>query len=588
MSNRNMLWSQVLVDELVRSGLEAVCIAPGSRSTPLTLAFAQHPHVKIYTHLDERSAGFFALGLAIASDKPVALVCTSGSATVNFFPAIVEAHESRVPLIVLTTDRPHELRHSGANQTIDQVKIFGEFALWAVDCALPEAKPSDLVIRNLRTTANRAYALANGHRKGVVHLNLPFRKPLEPIPVMEDVTELSAGAMARPNGMPSVVFPSVSTVPSDELIRELQATLEQGKQGIIVCGTQTLRTPDETLLQHLLAFSQAWQYPILADVVSGVRFSHEQIVGTYDAFLNGGNPFPEYDIDVVIRLGDLPTSQALSRYLDQLHPKHLIHIQPNGVWADDSHHVSTFIQADPTPIFQQCLPVQSRPSNFYRAYLALEQQTRQTLQQHIEGQPRFDGQVVFDAFDALPDGALVFLGNSLAIRHADLYAHASKKALRVYANRGASGIDGNTSTALGVAAALPDRPLVAILGDTTFYHDMNGLLAIQRCGVPITIVLLNNDGGGIFKRLPIRDFEPHFTNLFVMSHGLDFSHVAQLYGLTYHLNLERREFQRVLNQSLAMRQPCLIEVQTQIDADFEMHQQMMKLIGESIRNPQQA
>jgi 2-succinyl-5-enolpyruvyl-6-hydroxy-3-cyclohexene-1-carboxylate synthase len=166
MPNRNSVWSQVLVDELVRSGLEAVCIAPGSRSTPLTLAFAQHPHVKIYTHLDERSAGFFALGMAIASDKPIALVCTSGSATVNFFPAIVEAHESRVPLIVLTTDRPHELRHSGANQTIDQVKIFGGFALWAVDCALPEAKPSSLAIRNLRTTANRAYAIANGQRKG--------------------------------------------------------------------------------------------------------------------------------------------------------------------------------------------------------------------------------------------------------------------------------------------------------------------------------------------------------------------------------------------------------------------------------------
>ncbi len=585
MPNRNSMWSQVLVDELVRSGLEAVCIAPGSRSTPLTLAFAQHPHVKIYTHLDERSAGFFALGMAIASDKPVALVCTSGSATVNFFPAIVEAHESRVPLIVLTTDRPHELRHSGANQTIDQVKIFGGFALWAVDCALPEAKPSNLAIRNLRTTANRAYAIANGQRKGVVHLNLPFRKPLEPIPVAEDVTQLSVEAMPRADEMPSVAFPTVTMSPSAELLQELQAVLGACKHGIIVCGTQTLRKPHDGYFADLLAFSKAWQYPIFADVVSGVRFGDEQIIGSYDAFLNDGNPFPEYDVDVVIRLGDLPTSQALSRYLDQLQPKHIIHIQPSGVWADDSHRVSTFIQADPSVILRECLPNQPEPSAFYDAFIALEHTTRHAIRQHVQGATRFDGQVVFDAFDTIPNGTTVFLGNSLAIRHADLYAlPVDDKHLRVVANRGASGIDGNTSTALGMGAALPDRPLVAILGDTTFYHDMNGLLAIQRCGIPIVIVLLNNDGGGIFKRLPIRQFEPYFTDLFVMSHGLDFAHVAHLYGLTYHLNLDRREFQRVLNDALATRQSCLIEVQTQIDADFEMHQQMMKLIGESIRN----
>src|SRR5690606_9090424 len=186
MSNRNVLWTDVFVDELARAGLKAVCIAPGSRSTPLTLAFARHGDIKIYAHLDERSAAFFALGLALASDEPVALVCTSGTAAANFFPAIVEAHMSRVPLLVITADRPPELRYSGANQTIDQIKMYGDYALWSVDAPLPEANPAALTIRSLRTLANRAYAKANGIRKGVVHINMPFRKPLEPIPVAGD------------------------------------------------------------------------------------------------------------------------------------------------------------------------------------------------------------------------------------------------------------------------------------------------------------------------------------------------------------------------------------------------------------------
>ncbi len=203
MANRNTLWANIFVDELSRAGLQAVCIAPGSRSTPLTLAFAQHGGIKIYTHLDERSAGFFALGLALASDAPVALLCTSGTAAANFFPAIIEAHMSRVPLIVITADRPPELRHSGANQTIDQVKMYGDQVLWSVDVGLPEANPPAIAIRNLRTLAARAYAKANGIRKGVVHINMPFRKPLEPVDVEGDAVEVPAGAEARGHGVHS-------------------------------------------------------------------------------------------------------------------------------------------------------------------------------------------------------------------------------------------------------------------------------------------------------------------------------------------------------------------------------------------------
>ena len=192
MANRNSLWASILVEELAKAGLEQVCLAPGSRSTPLVLAFAARSDIKIYTHLDERSAGFFALGLAKASGKPSALLCTSGTAAANFYPAVIEAHQAGVPLIVLTADRPFELRGSGANQSIDQVNLYGSFARWAVDVTLPEQQPAAQTIRSLRTLAARAYATAAGTRKGVVQLNLPFRKPLEPTPVEEDVLELPA------------------------------------------------------------------------------------------------------------------------------------------------------------------------------------------------------------------------------------------------------------------------------------------------------------------------------------------------------------------------------------------------------------
>src|SRR5579859_2713375 len=197
--NRNLLWAKGFVEELARGGLKAVCIAPGSRSTPLAIAFAEQPGIKVYSHIDERSASFFALGLALADDAPVAVLCSSGTATANFYPAIIEAHYSNVPLLILTADRSPELRHSGANQTIDQVKLYGDHVLWAVDVALPEAEPPALAVRNLRTLAARALATANGLSKGPVHLNFPFRKPLEPLPVERDLHTI---ADERPAGVP--------------------------------------------------------------------------------------------------------------------------------------------------------------------------------------------------------------------------------------------------------------------------------------------------------------------------------------------------------------------------------------------------
>lgn len=581
--NRNTLWGQVFVEELARTGLKAVCAAPGSRHTPLMLAFAKHPDIKVYSHLDERSASFFALGLALASDEPVALVCSSGTAGANMYPAIIEAHQSRVPLIVLTADRPHELRHSGANQTIDQIKLFGDFVLWFVDMQLPEANPPAIAIRNLRTTANRAYAKANGLRKGVVHLNFPFRKPLEPTEVEGDMVEIPAGAEARDDGKPyvdtfiprelEVDYSSYRT--NMNLDNELETLLRQNPNGLIICGTGLRDDNESTLADQMAYLSGATGYPVIVDGTSDIRFNVVLTsINGHETVLSGNKNFwgqPQ----IIIRFGNVPSSKWIEEFISRNPPKHYLHIAEDGEWADSNHLLTRFIQGtayDFAWYFSDKKPIID--SQWKNKIEALEKTTWQVIDHEIENGAYFDGAVVYDVVDLIPNESTLFVGNSLPVRHLDQFGKPQDKRIYTYANRGASGIDGNISTALGAGSARPDKPLVAIFGDITFYHDMNGLLAIHRCGVPITIVLINNDGGGIFNRLPIKDYEPEFTDYFITPHGLDFSHTAKLYGLDY-IQLDAREgqaeartaFRETFSEVVGSEKSTIIEIRT--DGKFD-------------------
>ena len=565
--NRNTLYAQILVDELVRAGLRQVCLSPGSRNTPLVLAFAQHPQIKVTSHLDERSAAFFALGMAIGLNAPVALLCTSGSAAANYFPAIVEAHQSRVPLIVLTADRPPELRHSGANQTIDQIKMYGGYALWSVDAALPEAAPTALSIRNLRTLAARAFAVANGEqqRKGVVHVNLPFRPPLEPLAVTSDVTTVPTGALAREGVY--VHMPAPEPLPiSAGLAQHLTQLLRDTPNGVIVCGPMWHASKE--FAAQVIALARQVGYPVFADPLSGVRFGQRDAISGYESFMHPQSavladlPKPK----LALRFGDVPTAKWLNQFLDQAAPQHVIHVSRDGVWADDSHRVSEFVHADEGCFLQAlseawgegCRALGGSQEGWMRAETA----ARTEWQCALDNGAWFDGVAVHDVIELLPEGATLFAGNSLPVRHVEQFGVPTDRHLIVHANRGASGIDGNVSTALGLGHARPEHPLVAIIGDVTLYHDMNGLLAVRRCGVPITLVLLNNNGGGIFHRLGVKDYEPAFTKYFVTPHDLDYSHVAHLYGLTHIVATSRAHFREAFATSIAQRVSTLIEVRT--------------------------
>jgi 2-succinyl-5-enolpyruvyl-6-hydroxy-3-cyclohexene-1-carboxylate synthase len=603
MSNPSTVYANIFVDELIRSGLKHVCFVPGSRHTPLILAFAKHKDsIKIYSHLDERSASFFALGMALALDEPVAMVCTSGSAGANFFPAIIEAHQSRVPLIVLTADRPHELRQSGANQTIDQVKMFGDFVLWFYDAPLPEENPPDVALRNLRTLAARTLAKSNGIRKGVVHINMPFRKPLEP-----DVdNQFSEFALLERD----LAFTKVDTANqymrsgSYEISKsEILRILKEYERGLIVCApriepyyeldSDRNELVDTTVLS-ILKLSHTLGYPIIADSLSHVRFnsisSYFMPIASYEN-LSSELLLSQFRPDVIIRLGQVPTSKVLNQFLTLADFKHSISVTCSGEWSDDSHLFTHQIHAN-VGFWCDELNFDFRSGNdlFKRdgksmlsPFVQLDKETWQVIDHEIETGAYFDGGVVYDVVDLIPNESTLFAGNSLPVRHLDQFGKPTNKRIYAYSNRGASGIDGNISTALGAGAARPDKPLVAILGDITFYHDMNGLLAVHRCGVPITIVLLNNDGGGIFHRLPISQHDPDFTDYFVTAHGLDYSHSAKLYGLDYVRADTRDEFRQAFTESVTHRKSTIIEVHTNAQADLKRRNEIVAAVHARLR-----
>ena len=570
MANRNTVWSEVLAEELAKVGLQEVCLAPGSRSTPLVLAIAAHPNIKIYTHLDERSAGFFALGLAKASMRPVALVCTSGTAAANFFPAVIEAHQSGVPLLVLSADRPFELRDSGANQSIDQVRLYGSFALWSVDVALPEAQPEAVFIRSLRTLAARAYATATGPRPGVVHLNLPFRKPLEPTPVPNDLSEPPADATERAEAFTRVIRPTPKL--ESNKISELGQALSECKSGIIICGVDCPR--EAAFLNALNNLSGQTGFPILTDAASGLRFSELGTLAGFDSYLaTDCVPQPEF----ILRFGRAPTSAPLQRYLAGLEPKENWQVSAAGLWADETHQLTRFIKTDEVDFCEQLTQAlkvheyQSKPELKER-FSQLETLNWNFWQDKLE-EEYFDGSIGYNLVQSLPDDSVLFVGNSLSVRHLEQFGYAKNKSLDVYANRGASGIDGNISTALGLGAAHSNKPLFMLLGDLTLYHDMNGLWGLRHLKNPVTVVLLNNNGGGIFRRLPIADYEPEFSQYFLTPPDLDFKHTAALYGLEYIKVDSLESFQQALSKATY---PKLIDVQTDSAQDADIRNSLMK------------
>jgi len=529
--NRSTLWGEILVSELAASGIDAVCLCPGSRSTPLTVAFANHPDIETYSHLDERSAAFFALGRARRTGRPTPIVSTSGTAGTNFHPAVLEASESRVPLLVLTADRPPELHDSGANQTTDQHKLYGDAVRWYR--TLPEPEPEPRKLRSLRVTASRAVNEATGTPPGPVHLNVPFRKPLEPVEIDGDVPEdLAVSSPLAREGRtgPFVETTSGQQTLDDATLDSLAGVVDDADRGLVVCGPTDSPAPSR---DALAAFVRATGFPVLADPLSGQRFGSQTtelpVCGGYDSYLDGVDwPAP----DVVFRFGASPTSKILRKYLANIETRQFV-VDPAGGWREAEFTATDLIEATPTPLFESLADrINSGGDSTYRERFEQAEYEYWSIIDEACHETYFEGAILNEVVEYCPDPATVFVSNSMPVRDLDRFGRPSNDDLTVLGNRGVSGIDGIVSTALGAGSATDD-PLVLVLGDLAYYHDMNGLLALARCGVDATIVLINNDGGGIFHKLPIESFDPPFTEQFRTPHGLDFSPTGELYGFDF-------------------------------------------------------
>ncbi|RNF38272.1 2-succinyl-5-enolpyruvyl-6-hydroxy-3-cyclohexene-1-carboxylic-acid synthase [Planococcus salinus] len=515
MTNREFLTEYVsaFTHSLVQSGLTNVVISPGSRSTPLAYACMKQEGLAVYRQIDERSAAYFALGMAKATGKPVMLLCTSGTAAANYFPAIVEAFYARVPLLVVTADRPHELREVGAPQAINQINLFGSHVKWAADLPMPEP---DNKLEFLSRHLHRSLASAVTAPMGPVHLNVPFREPLQidfqqPYNSQVEMTHITGDAVLNENAKSF-----------------LQETLAK-ERGLLIVGEMTASVPDA-----FWDFVRKLNWPILADPLSNLRANvkpedQHLIIDSYDALLKNEAFKNEVIPEVVVRVGPQPVSKPLTLYLSAIKPETYIVFDESPMMRDAQSIATHHVQVPAAALWQ--LPINEKMDNPYtKKWSEASELFWKLMAVHCEEQ--CDEGVLAKVFFEQLSGCDLTVSSSMPIRDADTFFRTTERDVMIYANRGANGIDGVVSTAFGVQAAT-QRPGYLFIGDLSFLHDMNGLIASKMQAADLTIVIMNNDGGGIFSYLPQSKEERYYEELFGTPTGLTFSDAAKMYDAEY-------------------------------------------------------
>jgi 2-succinyl-5-enolpyruvyl-6-hydroxy-3-cyclohexene-1-carboxylate synthase len=537
-------------DELARCGLEHACTSPGSRNTPILLSLAREPGIKSWSQIDERCAGFFALGAAKSSGRPVAVTCTSGTAAANLAPAVIEAREARVPLLVLTADRPPELREVGAGQTIDQLKLYGDAVKWFFEVGVHQATAENL--RWIRTLACRAYATALDGAPGPVHLNFPLHEPLiAELPLPDDPT-------GRADGRPYVIV-------EPPHIREGGDGAGPHPSGrvLVVAGAGTLDPAG------LAAYAERTGIPLLADPLSGARrggaaIAHYDLLLRTEAFTESRRP------EFILRVGDLPTSKPLRAWLAALADVPQIAFDPYRTWHDPGSVVGMRIHgAPPQPDGLSTEP------GWLESWRGADRAVAEVVEQAVDHEQLSEPLVAASLAAQLPADATLFAASSMPVRDLEEFAAAREDPPRTLSNRGANGIDGTVSSAFGVAAT-GGGPVVLLIGDVALAHDIGGLLAARRLGLALTIVLVNNDGGGIFHFLPVATQSDAFEEHVATPHGLDFAHAAALYGCAHEAPQTPAELREALDRALASSATTIIEVRTDRQQNLKLHRRVAR------------
>ncbi len=577
-TNRNTALASAMAEELERCGVRRAVVSPGSRSTPLAVALWRRTGIEVTVILDERSAGFFALGTALATGEPAAVLCTSGSAAANLHPSVVEADEACVPMIVLTADRPPELRGIGAGQTIDQLKLYGDAVRWFCDVGTQEADDEGLL--HFRAVACRAYAAASGDpRPGPVHLNVPWREPLAPIPVDGQVTATDPLAL---EGRADAPLNAVARSPSraDEgLLDRLAERIEGAPRGLIVAGRQA----DPMLAEPVAALAAASGYPILAEPTSQLRRGpHDRslVVSAYDHIARDRPTALEPEL--ILRVGDMPTSKPLRQWFAAIEGLDQVVVDPVGEWREPSRKAETILRADPIATARSLTERMSRlrpgastaaGAPFATEWLAAERAVREAVDTRLGELEELSEPGVWSALaGALRDGDSVLAASSMPVRDLESFLRPGPEGVRFASNRGANGIDGLVSTAAGLSAGSGARTW-AVLGDLALFHDLGGLAAVRHAP-ELRLIVIDNSGGGIFHFLPQEEAMPEgeFEALLGTPSGLDPAAAGELFGLSVATPGTPAE----LDDALAGDSRVMV-VRTDRRRNLELHRELSRL-----------
>jgi len=579
-ANLNNLWASLLVEELIRNGVDYYCLAPGSRCAPLTVAVADHPKASKSIHYDERGIAFHALGYGRATGRPAAVITTSGTAVSNLMPAVVEATMEHIPLLLLTADRPPELRDTSANQAIDQIKAFGDYVRWFVDLPCPETSiPPEMVL----TTVDQAVYRCRWPEGGPVHINCMFREPLAPEREERPLDDYVASVdtwFAQELPFTDYVLPQ-RAVPLEGL-KKVSRKIARAEKGLVVVGGLRRREDRHTVSNFLKTLG----WPVCPDVTSGLRMGDKTgtVIAFYDA-LFGDRAFSQtHGPDVVLHLGGRLVSKKLARFLSQSAPKDYILVTDHPHRQDPGHEVTMRVESD---IASFCANMADRTGcqkngTWLSSWQKGTNGAHKALMQFADEDKNLSEPAIALLLSQLvpPDHAL-FLASSMPARDMNLFADPEGTAVCVGSNRGASGIDGTISSAAGFAAGC-QGPVSLLTGDLAFLHDLNSLNYLTVGAYPVIIIVVNNNGGGIFSHLPISRFEAYFEQYFVTPHDLTFEQVSDMYGISYYRPRNRQDFVNAYSKALKKGTSAIVEVQIDRAQNVAIHRRLLSRMQKAV------
>jgi 2-succinyl-5-enolpyruvyl-6-hydroxy-3-cyclohexene-1-carboxylate synthase len=570
----NRLWAYLIVEELLRCGVGFFCVAPGSRSTPLVAALAANEKARSLIHFDERGTAFAALGYARATGCPAAWITTSGTAVANGLPAVVEAATDGVPMVLLTADRPPELRQTGANQTIDQPDIFGDYVRWRFDLPAPDPGIDPAMVL---TTVDQAAYRAGRTPQGPVHLNLMFREPFLSGPEDEDI--LSGPASWVQGDDPYTRYAATKPAVDEMEIYRLWETLRPVKQGLVVAGRLASRKQGEAVLR--LAGTLGW--PLLPDVGSQVRLGSEGIAAHYDALLAGDSFAGSHAPETVVHVGGRALSKRLEQFLASSRPDPYVVVRENPFRLDPAHRVTHSVEANVLDFCSALVRAATEdPPAIDPSWTVGWREASEEVARHLDG--IFSGEpneplVARVLSRKVPQDHGLVVASSMPVRDLDTYAAADGAPVPVAANRGASGIDGTVATAAGFARGL-GRPVTLLIGDLALLHDLNSLAMLRD--VHVIVVVVNNDGGGIFSFLSIARHEEFFEPYFGTPQGVGFEAAAKMFGLAYELPGTMEDFVEAYGSACARGSSTLIEVKTDRGENVALHRRLLQAVADRV------